>query len=120
MGWPTTAGTSTGCGPFDTLIQTVVFTVTLVPSGGSCASTSPAGLLEGTSRTFGFRCCRASASTAAVDCWPTTPGTSTFGRPVETQIVTSLPFGMRLPATGSCLKTSPDSVLVLAWWFTTG
>ena len=95
-----TFATAIGCGPFETLIRTVCPTVIFVPSGGSCAVTSPDGLLEFTPCTSAFRCSRVSAATASVDCWPTRPGTVAFGKPVDTQIVTALPFGCRLPAIG--------------------
>src|SRR5579864_3758733 len=106
-----TFATAIGCGPFETLIRTLCPTGSFVPCGGSCAVTTPAGLLELTPCTSGFRCSRVSAATASVDCSPTRLGTVAFGRPVDTQMVTSLPFGCRLPASGDWLYTSPRSVV---------
>ena len=39
--------------------------------------------------------------------WPTTSGTVVFGGPVETMIVTKLPFSIRSPGCGSCSETMP-------------
>src|SRR5665647_186141 len=120
IGSPTTLGTDTGVGPFDTLKCTTDPSGCFVPAGGSCAVTSPAGFVDGTWSTAAFRCASLSAPTASVDCFPTREGTSTFGTPEETQILTGSPFEIRLPAIGSCLKTKPAGVFRLAWWFTTG
>src|SRR5262245_53365367 len=93
-GCPRTSGTDTGCGPFETLMRTFVPSLTFVPPDGSCAVTTPADLLDGTSCTSGTRCASLSAATASVDCRSTTDGTSTFGTPVDTQIFTGFPFGI--------------------------
>src|SRR6266446_9996935 len=100
IGRLSTFATAIGCGPFETLIRTDCPTGIFVPSGGSWAVTSPVGLLELTPCTSGFRCSRVSAATASVDCWPTRFGTVDFGKPLDTQIVTALPFVCRLPAIG--------------------
>ena len=120
IGSPITDGTETGCGPFETLIHTVLPTVLFVCGGGSWARTVPAGFADGTGRRRGLSPSFVSAATASVELVPTRSGTSAFGRPVETQIVISLCFGIRLPAGVLCLKTRPTAVVRLAWWLTTG
>jgi len=90
-------------------------TVKLTVSNGPKTSTVPAGFADGTGRRRGLSPSFVSAATASVELVPTRSGTSAFGRPVETQIVTSLPFAIRLPASGFCLNTSPNGVVRLAW-----
>ena len=102
-GLPTTLGTATGAGPFETLIRTELPTTSFVPAFGSCAVTWFAGVFELTPCTSGFRCSAFSWLTASDSCWPTSVGTATFGFPVEIQIVTGLPFWILLPSVGSCL-----------------
>jgi hypothetical protein len=119
-GSPTTEGTSSGCGPFDTLSRTRLPTVSFTPAFGSCAVTSPAAFSDGTLCRSGFSRSFVSAATASVDCCPTRSGTADFGSPVETQMCTWLSLGNRFPATGSCLNTSPRGVVRLEWWSTSG
>ena len=51
------------------------------------------------------------AATASVACWPTTPGTVTFGLPLETLITTRLPFSVRSPGGLDWSKTRPTSTV---------
>jgi hypothetical protein len=46
-----------------------------------------------------------SSATAVSRDFPTSDGTAIFFLPVETRIVTMLPFGSPVPAVGSCSKT---------------
>src|SRR6266581_433858 len=103
IGSPMTFGTATGVGPFDTLIRTFVPWTTFVPGDGSCAVTTFGFAPPGTPCSSGTRFAALSAATASVELCPRTSGTATFGLPVETQIVTSLPFACRLPGFGSWL-----------------
>ena len=50
-GSPTTFGTATGFGPFETLIRTWVPSTTTVPAPGDCAVTVPSSRSELTSTT---------------------------------------------------------------------
>src|SRR5205807_9899529 len=99
-GRPITGGTATGARPFETLILTVVPSITFVPAFGACAVTVPAGCDEWISTTFGWSCRAASAAAASVDECPTTFGTIHFRLPVETVIVTVLPLSSFSPADG--------------------
>ena len=99
---PTTDGTATGFGPFETLMRTVEPSITTVPPLGACAVTIPGSSSEETSTTFGSSPAFVSASTASSRRAPTTSGTFTFAFPVETRTVTIDPFVRRVPAPGSC------------------
>src|SRR5690348_3391803 len=87
-GWPTTFGTATGFGPFETLTRTEVFHSTTAPAGGAVASTVFAGLSELISKSLYFRCACVSAAVASAAFVPTVSGTCVFGLPFETKSVT--------------------------------
>ena len=108
-GSPTTFGTSTGFGPFETLIRTCVPSTTTVPGWSDCAVTVPSSRSEFTSETWTLRPAAVSSRTAESRSCPTTVGTVTFGRPDDTSIET-MPFGSTsLPAAGCCEMTKPSS-----------
>ena len=102
---PITAGTATGFGPLDTLTRTEAPSTTILPGGGSCAVTMSDCLSDGTSWTSASSPRLVSSFTAVSRDLPTSDGTLTFFLPLETRIVTMLPFGCREPATGSCSNT---------------
>ncbi len=118
--FPTTPGTVTGVGPLETLIRTFVPETTCVPTFGSDAVTSSAGVVDWTSCTSGTRCTAFSALIASSDFRPFSVGTATFGLPVDTKMVTSFPFDCLWPAGGSCWYTKLFGAVRLGWCFTTG
>ena len=105
---PTTFGTVTGSGPFETLIRTVESTISSVPAFGACASTSFTGCNELTATTFAFSLAPTMSATASSRLLPTTSGTRVFGFPVETRIVTKFPRSVRSPGCGSWSITIPS------------
>ena len=107
-GRPTTFGTSTDFGPFETLIRTTVPSSTVSPALGSWAVTVPSSLSELTSTTLAFRPASAIACTASSRPLPRTSGTGVFRFPSDTISVTALPLSMRSPAFGSCSLTRPS------------
>ena len=64
-GSPTTFGTVTGRGPFDTLIRTCVPSTTTVPAPGDCPVTVPSSRSELTSTTWASSPARVSSATAS-------------------------------------------------------
>ena len=104
---PITFGTVTGFGPFETLTRTVEPSISSVPAFGAVASTVLTGWSELTETTLAFSPALTRSETAWSLLWPTTSGTLVFGGPVETTIVTKLPFSVRSPGCGSCSETRP-------------
>jgi hypothetical protein len=82
--WPTTFGTPTGCGPFETLSVTVEPSSTDAPAFGVCETTSPSGWLESTRWVLPFSFASWRSESARSTCSPTTLGTEVFGGPVDT------------------------------------
>src|SRR5205085_3065551 len=105
-GWPTTGGTATSAGPFETLIRTFDPFTTFTPGAGDWATTVFTSFVELTSWTSGSRPAEASAAAASVASLVRTSGTTTFALPVETKIVTKLPFAVLSPEDGSWSKTN--------------
>jgi len=88
-----------------------------VGASAAHAQTVPGGAppVKVSMKSFAFSPAFVSAATASVDDLSTTDGMTARGRPVETQIVTVLPFGWRRPAAGVCLNTRPACVCREAW-----
>ena len=99
-GTPTTGGTAMGFGPCETLIRTVSPLTSRVPAFGNWPVTVPDSLSELIRCTLAFSPRSVSAATASVACWPITPGTVTFGLPLDTRMTTVLPLSMRSPGAG--------------------
>src|SRR5215467_730908 len=79
-----------------------------VPALGFCLTTVFGGAVEFWSVTsLTWNPLFTSALCASGSDWPTTPGTLTFGGPVETLSVTVVPRATRLPSAGLALITSP-------------
>ena len=103
---PTTDGTATGFGPFETLIRTFEPATSTVPGCGSCAVTVSAGWAELTP-TARVEPALRQLRDGFVGVLPTTSGTVTFGFPVETRIVTMLPSREARPRLGLLLVDVP-------------
>ena len=108
-GRPTTFGTFTGRGPFDTLTRTCVPSTTTVPALGDCAVTVPSSRSELTSTTCAISPERVISATASATDWPTTLGIATSGLPEETSMRTTSPSSTRVPSVGVWEKTTPSS-----------
>ena len=80
---PTTFGTATGCGPFETCSVTSDPWSTDAPAVGVWPITVPVCLSEVTWMTFAFSFASASRPTASVDDTPRTLGTVVFGLPLD-------------------------------------
>ena len=97
-----TGSTAIGFGPWETLIRTFSPTTSFVPARGAWPVTVPVSFDEFTRWMSAFSPIDASAATASVACFPITPGTATFGGPVETKILTVKPLFKRAPGSWSC------------------
>src|SRR5206468_18947 len=91
---PTTSGTCTCSGPFDTVIVTCEPFGTLVFATGLCDTTSFFGALS-------------EKAWSTLTLKPETDGTSTSGGPPDTARAIVLPSATRSPAGGSCAATVP-------------
>src|SRR5437588_502472 len=96
-----------GPAPVETFSVTFEPLSTSFPAAGFCATTTPAGFVEGTLCNAGFRPTPVKAVTAAPCDWPTTCGTTTGLAPLETFRFTVVPRTAVTPATGDCSTTTP-------------
>src|SRR3954462_14882591 len=112
---PTTLGTATCGRPLETTSATALPVLTCAPASGDWLITEPAGtvVLVAVVTPPTVRPAPVIAVLAAVCVRPTTLGTATWGRPLETTSATALPVLTCAPASGDWLITEPAGTVVL-------
>ena len=101
-------------GPSATMIVTGLVCGQVVPAGGLVPVTVPTGAFEPTLTMVKVRCTRCSAACASACFSPFTAGTREVNGPLETRMVTAVPFATR--PDGLVPTTVPLATVLLCTW----